>query len=148
MRAGGVLTLTALLLAGIARSTAGPAFAQAPGAAPRPGEGVLCGWAFVVAAQTVGKRCFAGQDAALQAELDASVAALDRYVLANSRMTPADVARFKAEQGLGAAPDKQICQGDPAALYQALRSRGAAAIRSQTEALTARAGEPTWAACT
>ena len=113
-----------------------------------PGEGVLCGWGFIVLAREVGKLCFAGQDAEFQARLNESVSRMDQYVIKNGKFTAADVARFKKEQGQEGAPASILCHGDPVEIYKGYRSRGAAAIKSLTDAMVSRPRKPTWGTCT
>jgi hypothetical protein len=116
-------------------------------ASPPPGEGVFCMYAFLVVAQQVGRRCFAGQDSDLQAQLDASVSAFDEYVRRNSDATPADIAKFKADQGHEGAPSAVLCHGDALRLYEMFRSKGATFVRSWSESMVARPGRPTWGDC-
>lgn len=133
--------------------SAGPAptAPQSPDAEIRaqpPGEGVLCGWAFLVAAREVGRRCFAGQDAEFQAALQDSVSRLDAYAARNGPLTPSQIADFHKRMGKEGAATAEVCQGDLAKLYGLYRSVGGAAVRSMTDAFVARPGRPTWGDCT
>ena len=104
----------------------------------------MCGWVFLIAVREVGRRCFAGQDVEVQAQLDKSVAALDRYVMRNSKMSAADVARFHVQEGKEGAPEAQLCHGDLLPLYRQYRSMGAREIRAITDAMVSRPGPPTY----
>ncbi len=134
-----------------AGQAAGPAEQKTPDAEilsePR-GQGVFCGWAFMVLAREVGKQCFAGQDPEFQAQLNESVSRIDQYVIKNGQLTAADVAAFKKEQGEEGAPASVLCHGDPVVLYKLFRSKGVGAIKSLTEALVSRPGKPSWGTCT
>jgi hypothetical protein len=120
---------------------------RTPERTPPPGEGVVCAWAIYAVVAEIGARCFPGDAPEFQAELNRSVGRIDAYVLKNSKMTPEDVARFKRDQGHVGYPKELICQGDGLQLYQALKSGGAARLRSATDAAVARPGEPTWGTC-
>ena len=138
-----------LSLLGVALSLAcGPALAQASKApdAP-PGQGVICAWATVGMVAEVGERCFPGEDPDFQREARAAVGRFDAYVLNNSKMTPADVAAFKRQQGVSGAPLERLCKGDAVQIYRAFHAKGAPALRSVTASATARDGEPTWGDC-
>jgi hypothetical protein len=133
------------------------AAAPTPAATPSPnaeirsqplGEGVLCGWAFMVAVREVGRQCFAGQDAQLGAVLQDSVSRLDAYAARNGPFAPAEIADFHKKMGKEGAPTSELCQGDLRKLYEGYRSAGDAAIRSMTDAMVSRPGRPTWGTCT
>ena len=121
---------------------------EAEVAAAPAGEGVLCGWAFLILTREVGKQCFAGQDAEFQAQLNDSVQRIDDYVAKNGNATPAEIADFKREQGHEGGPASFLCRGDALQLYAAYRSRGASAVKYLTDAMVSRPGKPTWGTCT
>jgi hypothetical protein len=129
------------------------AWPAAGAAGPPPGDhsgkgAVLCAWRLMLAAQAVGRRCFAGQDAAFQAELARSIARTDAFILKNSsaRPTPADLARFKAR--VGEEVDRQrpaLCAEDE--VYRAFRDAGTAAMRTTTDELLSVPREPVLNPC-
>lgn len=101
--------LTIVLLA----SSAGPmrAIAQDDVRKPPPGEGVLCSWAILAAIAEIGRKCHAGENPALQAEMDVAIARIDAYVLEHSdpAYTQADVEKFKRFQGHKDTPAASMC---------------------------------------
>jgi hypothetical protein len=113
-----------------------------------PGEGVLCGWAFMIVAREVGRQCFAGQDADFQAVLQDSVSRIDAYAARNGPFTPAQVADFHKRMGKERSPPSDLCQGDLRKVYEGYRSAGQAALRTMTDVMVSRAGRPTWGTCT
>jgi hypothetical protein len=111
------------------------------------GEGVLCLFALTQAAAEVGRQCHAGDNPAVQAELDDAVVRFEAYLLSNSNATPADVARFEREQGFAGAGQDRLCHGDPLRLYENFAAQGPQALRRQVDTLLARQGPPTWGDC-
>jgi len=140
--------LTLVLLA----SSSGPliAIAQDGARKPLPGQGVLCSWAIMAAVAEIGRKCHAGENPELQAELDGAVARIDAYVLANSdpAMTPAAVEEFKRFQGHTDTPAATLCvPGDGETMYQRLAQVGPDVIRTTTDDILERPGNPTWGDC-
>lgn len=114
-----------------------------------PGEGVICFWSIYIAVSEVGNRCYPGQHAEVQAELQRAVSLIDAYVLANSKPPPTQeqIAKFKSEQGNVGAPKEFLCRGDPDQMYLMFVKAGALSIRTQVDALLSRPGKPTWGTC-
>jgi hypothetical protein len=138
----GALTLAALLV-----GPASIAGGQTPDKAePPPGEGVMCALAIYGVVDQVGRRCFPGQDAPMQAEIGRAVAKLDGYVLANG-WTAKDLAHFKREQTWIDEPNGKLCKGDPADLYRAMTASDLAELRAGVDAQVSRPGKPTWGDC-
>ena len=106
----------------------------------------MCALAIYGVADQVGRRCFPGQDAAMQAEIGRTVAKLDGYVLANG-WTAKDLARFKHEQTWVDATHDKLCKGDTVGIYRAIAAGDPAALRASNDALVARPGKPTWGDC-
>jgi hypothetical protein len=77
------------------------ALAQSGARLPEPGEGVVCAWAIYTVASEVGKRCYPGEHAEVQAELHRAVSRIDAYVVANTKppVTQQQLDKFKREQG-------------------------------------------------
>ena len=103
--------------------------------------------AIINAIAEVGRTCFPGRDPEYQAELGRSVARIDEYVLRNSTMTAADVTRFKRDQSLLGAPASELCHGDYPPMYEEAVARGTAVLRSETDRMLARPGQPTFGDC-
>lgn len=113
----------------------------------KPGEGVLCLWALTSVASEVGKRCPGKGDPNFQATLEESVALIDRYVAANGKMSAENIDRFKREQGGVGQNAAKLCTPDGLQLYDAMRSQGAAALRTGVSKAVARPGTPAWGDC-
>jgi hypothetical protein len=142
LRWTGALTLAALLV-----GPASIAGGQTPDtAATPPGQGVMCAVAIYGLADQVGRRCFPGQDAAMQAEIGRTVAKLDGYVLTNG-WTAEDLAHFKREQAWVDEPRDKLCKGDPVGLYRGMAATNPAELRASVDALVSRPGKPTWGDC-
>jgi hypothetical protein len=138
----GALTLAALLV-----GPASVAGGQTPDKVePPPGEGVMCALAIYGVVDQVGRRCFPGQDAPMQAEIGRAVAKLDGYVLANG-WTAKDLARFKRDQTWVDEPNDKLCKGDPADLYRGMAAADLAELRAGVDAQVSRPGKPTWGDC-
>jgi hypothetical protein len=122
---------------------------DAPSQAARrlpPGEGIFCALAIYSVAREVGRQCFPGEDPEYQAELGRSVAKLDAFVLRNSKTTPAELAKFKTDQGQG-APRELLCKGEAVGIYRAVENGGAERLRTSIDSAVARPGQPTWGTC-
>jgi hypothetical protein len=158
-RAGPVLLFAAALLplasgasqsgdGNMAGNMAGNSLAGAP--APlresAPGEGVICALAITIAVAEIGRRCFPGQDAAVQAELARTEARIEDYVLRNAPANRAALDRFRRDQ-LGSGVGTPFCEGDAAGMYRAIAGEGVARIRAGADRLLARQGRPTWGDC-
>jgi hypothetical protein len=111
-----------------------------------PGEGVLCGLAIAEMVAETGRRCFPGQDAAVQAELARSEARIEDYVLRNSRIDRAALDRFRRHQ-LRSVGRPSFCRGDVAGIYRSAVGEGVARLRAGTDILLARPGPPSWGDC-
>jgi hypothetical protein len=135
------------LLAGSARADPAAETAPSPPAVREPTMGTICALALYTVAQEVGKRCFPGEDSEFQAELDRAVARLDAFVLANSDMGQAGLARPKREQSLVGAPEAELCSGDPVGIYKAFAAQGSEYLRAEAEMLTARPRPAVWGDC-
>jgi hypothetical protein len=139
--------ISALSLAALLVGPASVAGGQTPDKAePPPGEGVMCALAIYGVVEQVGRRCFPGQDASMQAEIGRSVTKLDRYVLANG-WTAKDLARFKRDQTWVDEPTDKLCKGDPADLYRAMTATDPAELRAGVDAQVSRPGKPSWGDC-
>jgi hypothetical protein len=115
-------------------------------AQPPAGEGVLCAWAIYIAIEEVGRRCFPGQNPALQARLTAANERIERYVRDNSAITDEAVASFRRQMGEADMPDAAFCKGDFVDMYG--RSKGKELARTDDlDKLLARPGEPKWGTC-
>lgn len=119
---------------------------QATATAEAPGEGVLCAFALTSVAAELARQCHAGENPALQADLDNMVSRFEAYVLANSESTPEQVASFRREQGGSGASAEQLCHGEMAGIYPRFAERRAEIIR-QTDRLLSRPGPPRWGDC-
>jgi len=98
----------------------------------RTGKGaVLCMWGILEAVRATGRECFEGQDQEFQAELDSSLARIDQFIIRNSSrpVTQAglELRRSQAVQQLRSSGN--VCAGDTAKMYQALRTGGADRLR-------------------
>ena len=111
------------------------------------GEGVICALGILSAMKEVGNRCFAAQDSEFQSELARSVMRLDEYVLSNSEQTAADLEAFKKDQSEVGAPLAELCRDDLTGMYKDMAARGPEPIKSGTNELVARPGQPTWGDC-
>jgi hypothetical protein len=143
------LTLAATLavLAGSAQAGTAPETALSQPSVREPAMGTICAVALYTAVQEVGKRCFPGEDAEFQAEVDRAVARLDAFVLANSDMGEAGLERLKREQSLVGAPEAELCTGDPVGIYRAFAAQGKESLRAEAEMLTARPRPAVWGDC-
>lgn len=141
-----VLLLTAAMTAstGAARTSEPPAAAAG---ARESRAGLLCVWAIVNVAAEVGRRCRAGRNPALQAELERSIARFEDHVLRNSDATADRIATFRRDQGMSGADNAALCRGDPVMIYEAIAAGGPEALRRETDRLLARPGGPEWGDC-
>lgn len=115
----------------------------------RTGKGaVLCSWSLLVVAQEVGKRCFPGQDEALQAELEISIKKTEAFIQENSssRPKPSDIAARKAAM-VREARGQALCTADPAQLYRGFKDNGVDALRASTEEMLSTPREPVMNPC-
>ncbi len=146
MRAVALLIVTTTGLVALALGS--PAGAQQR--EREPGEQVICIWAIYGVAAEVGKRCHANEDPGVQAELQRSLSRIREYVLANSdpAVTPEQVETFERNQTHSDAPqDAAFCRGDAEQLYQSITEQGEQTIRTSTDDLLARPGNPSWGTC-
>lgn len=116
----------------------------------KTGKGaVLCVWGLYQAVKTVGLECHQGEDAELQNELKRSLDRIDNFIITNSKhpVTRANIEyrRLKGLEQLRSSGN--ICTGDLAKLYDALRSSGAAPLRAQTNDLLSIRREPVMNPC-
>ena len=123
------------------------AIGAAPPTEPPAGEGVICMMGLINAAAEVGRRCYPGQNAVFQAELEREVVRIDQYVLKNSTANSAQIAEFKRKQARVGAPQSELCRADIIGVYKAYVSAGAEKLKLETDKLLARAGTPTWGDC-
>lgn len=114
-----------------------------------PGEGVICAWAIMAAMNEVGRRCYPGQHADVQATLRDALTRIDAYVVANATPPPTQdqIDDFKRRQGSSDATHDQVCRGDADQMYLHFVEQGAEAIRAYIDPLLARPGEPRWGTC-
>jgi hypothetical protein len=129
-----------------ASTRAGRAPAAEPGES-RPGEGVLCTWAFARAAAQIGRACDAGRDPEFQAELERTVGRFEAYAR-DAGWTPERIAQFEREQGSLPSRGGDVCTGEMTSLYHQMSARGPAALHAAVDRLVSRAGSPTWGDCT
>jgi hypothetical protein len=116
----------------------------------RTGKGaVLCVWEIFEFVRAVARECRQGQDDALHAELDSSLARIDQFILANSldavSVAGLDVMRSQARRQLQDAGP--ICAGFGAQLYDTYRARGAATLRDYVTDLISIPREPVMNPC-
>ena len=114
---------------------------------PRPGEGVLCVWAFVAVAAEAGRRCRPGRDPEFQLELAHAMSRFEEYVRRNSDHTRAEIEQFERDQGMGGATDAALCRPEVAGVYDVMAARGKETLRTQVNQTLARPGQPTWGDC-
>ena len=157
-RAGPFLLFAAALLplaAGAGRGAGGMtgdmaanglAGAPAPPRESAPGEGVICALAVTVVVAETGRRCFTGQDAAVQAELARTEARIEDYVLRNTAADRAALDRFRRDQ-IRSGVERPLCESDAAGMYRAIAGEGVAKLRAGTDRLLARQGTPSWGSC-
>ena len=110
---------------------------------------VLCLWGLYEAVQAVAQGCHRGEDVALRAEVDRSVARTDQFILDNSngQVTRADLAIRKA-QGLAELTSQHpLCGGEAEKLYTAFRTAGPEALRRGTDDLLSVPRKPVMAPC-
>lgn len=142
-------TLAAAALAALAAlagpSPAGPA--EPADREPPPGMGVLCAAALFTATAEIGRRCDVSADPGLQAELEASEARLDAYILANSSWDRARLDRFKREQASLGQPAAKLCNADALGIHGAFARTGPGELKRWSERLVARLGPPRWGDC-
>ena len=136
-----ISALVLMALSGGPVTVAGGQTREAP-----PGEGVMCALAIYGVADQVGRRCFPGQDAAMQAEIGRAVTKLGGYVLANG-WTADDLARFKREQTWVDEPKEKLCKGDPLGLYRSIAGADPATVHAGVDQLISRPGKPAWGDC-
>jgi hypothetical protein len=111
----------------------------------RTGKGaVLCMRGILQAMRTVGQACHAGADPDFQQELRAALARIDR-----SRAPPAGAGAARAPGGT-TEPEQRpgaVCGHDAEAMYEALRTAGAAGLRAQVDDLLSIPREPVMNPC-
>jgi hypothetical protein len=113
----------------------------------RPGVGAVCAAGLYTLAAEVGRRCVTDRDPAIQVELDAAVARIDAFLLADPEWDLARLDRFKRDQlGIGSA-DSEFCSGDAVMIYRAYAAAGAEKLKASSEKVVARPGRPTWGDC-
>ena len=95
----------------------------------------------------IGRRCYPGEDAAVQAALGAAVERLDAHVVARGAMTLEENVAFGRQMSSRDEPTAQLCSGDGLSMYQHFRSYGAEAIAAETDRLIARPEMPEWGSC-
>ena len=137
-------------LAAVLAALAGPSPAGPPPAEPAelsPGMGVLCAAALFTATAEIGRRCGVSPDPTLQAELEASEARLDGYILANSNWGRAELDRFKREQAGLDQPAAELCTHDAVGIHGAFARTGPKELKRWSERLVARPGPPRWGDC-
>ncbi len=111
----------------------------------RTGKGaVLCMRGILQAMRAVGQACHAGADPDFQQELRAALARIDRFIAdtAPDRAVPPRDGTTEPEQRPGA-----VCGRDAEALYEALRTGGAAGLRAQVDDLLSIPREPVMNPC-
>jgi hypothetical protein len=114
---------------------------------PAPGEGVICAMGIYNALAEYGRRCSPPPNPEFQAELERSTIRIDQFVLANSKISLDEIAKFKLKQSRVGAPDASICRMDIGNMYQIASKVGAKDLRDGMDKLLARPGEPTWGDC-
>lgn len=114
---------------------------------PAAGEGVVCALAIYSAVAEIGGQCFPENDKDFQTHLRNSVARLDAYVLANSKITQTDLDRFKRSQSLRGQPKAKVCSPEMIAMYQSMAKAGPIEMDNAIDKLVARPGDPTWGTC-
>jgi hypothetical protein len=114
-----------------------------------PGEGVVCAWAIYSAMAEVGGRCLPEEDLEFQEELQRSVARIDEYVLLNASppVTVEQVAEFKREQGNTDSTTEHLCGAEMIGYFRSFAEQGADSVRTATDQMLARPGNPTWGTC-
>ena len=117
----------------------------APAVRP-PETGLLCIWGLTNAVAEVGRRCRAGQNPAMQAELESAIIRIEARVR-QSGIREDLIAAFRREQGLGGASDAQLCAGDAAGMYEHFVRAGPEWLRTETDRVIAQPGLPQWGDC-
>ena len=116
---------------------------------PPAGQGVMCAWVFYAVATEVGDRCFPDEDPAYHAEeTHRSVAEIDAFILANSKITPERLASLKKQQAHIGAPKGLLCHGELVDIYRAFQKAGVEKLRANADKMVARPGPPTIGDCT
>lgn len=132
MKALRVVTAAACL----ALTAAGPLPASKPPEA-RGGE-ALCLFMYVSGAAAIAERCQVAEDPALNAELKASRALLEAYILRHKLLSPAGAAGLRNGGDLQRMSKAQACTADNLAVYRMWQDVGVAKLREGTEAVVAR----------
>ncbi len=143
MRGVALLLLAVVAAPGGARTAAQPA--EAPAARPTQ-PGLLCMWARMSAAAQVGRHCRAGQNPALQTELEASLTRIEAHVT-RAGMPPADIVTFRNGPGMVTADAAELCTGEPIIFHDRFVAAGPEGLRAETDRLLALPGPPGWGNC-
>ena len=144
----GVRGVALLLLAAVAApggARTADQTAEAPAARPTQ-PGLLCMWARISAAAHVGRHCRAGQNPALQAELEASITRIEAHVL-QAGMPQVDIATFRDGPGMGTADEAELCTGEPIIFYDRFVAAGPDGLKTETDRLLALPDPPGWGYC-
>ncbi len=109
--------------------------------------GTICAVAIFHAMDEIGRRCFPGEDPAVQAALGAAAGRLDAHVVAKGAMSREENVAFGRQMSSRDEPTAQLCSGDGPSMYRQVRSYGAEAIAAETDRLIARSEMPEWGSC-
>lgn len=112
-----------------------------------PGYGTLCIWSMLTVVAEVGSRCHAGENLALQANLDRAAARFKEYVIINMDppLTDGQVQEFLRVFGYVGAPVEQVCSELFEDVYQRIASDPE--FLTDVDALIAEPGKPTMGLC-
>ena len=108
---------------------------------------MFCGLAILTVVTEVGRRCFPGQDAAIQAEISLGLAKVERFVLTNGQLAAKELDAFKRDQGQVGAPKASLCRGGGVELYESMKSATPEELRAGIDKSVSRPGKPTWGSC-
>jgi hypothetical protein len=108
---------------------------------------VLCIYMINLHAAVTGRVCYPGKDEVLQSALDESLARIEAFVLENSSISAAELARWRQEYTDRQKDSGQLCSGESADLYKTLRDRGAEALRASTDKLLSVPRKPVMNPC-
>jgi len=97
---------------------------------------VLCTWMIVVEMKATSEKCHASESPAIDAALADTLSDIHRFVAANSPTTVSEI-QAQATQRIAQAKTEDICSGDGEQMYQAIRARGAPALRQSTARMLA-----------
>jgi hypothetical protein len=121
------------------------AAATAPAEAQEQG-GLLCSLGRLHIIESVGRRCFAGQDGAFQAGVAEAIARLEERAQAGG-MSRADLHAFASSMAGAQRPEASVCDLEGRMIYRTAVESGLDPLRAEVERQVARPGPPGWGTC-